>query len=258
MEENIYGHKKKVEFILNAIKNYSISDSKPFSEIKVLDFGCGNGTAVSYEIAALGVQLTGIDFHSESIEFARANNPFPNAKFIQGNEDTASKLGEYFDIIVYSDIIEHLPDPELVMKKIGNVHRDGGIIVGSLPNGYGPFEVEKFIIKWTGLQWFVAKASRIKRTFANKGREKIDRVPYNAESSHCQFFRLRDFRTLLRDTGYDLLRLSNGAFLGGPLSEHFLGFGRFIDWNVSMADKLPPYLVSTWYFVAKKKQGARI
>lgn len=257
IKENIYGHKKKLEFILNVIKDYSKSNSKPSSEMKILDFGCGNGTAVSFEVAALGVQLTGVDFHSDSINFANANNRFPNAKFVHANEDTILELGEYFDVIICSDVIEHLPDPESTLKKIRDVHKDGGILVGAIPNGYGPFEIEKFVSKWTRLEWIVGKAfglaSKIKRGIIKKQRgQETDKIPYNMECTHCQFFRLRDFYKLMREIRYRPLEFRNGAFLGAPVSEKFLGFKRFIEWNIKIADKLPPQLVSTWYFVCEK------
>lgn len=255
--ENIYGHKKKLGFILEAIKNYSRYSFKPLPDIKILDFGCGNGTAISYKIAALGVQLIGIDFHSESIRFAKENNRFPNAKFILGNEDSALKTGECFDIIVYSDIIEHLPNPASTLKKIRAVHKKGGIIIGAIPNKYGPFELEKFISKWTGLNFVINKAislvSEIKKTILGERKNlEVNRAPYNSESTHCQFFRLRDLYRLTDMTGYKLIQFSNGVFLGASVSGIFLRSRRFIKWNVNIADKLPPQLVSTWYFTCKK------
>jgi len=257
LEENIYGHRKKLEFILNAIKECSKSNSKPFSEIKVLDFGCGNGTAVSYEIAALGVQLTGVDSHAESIACADANNPFSNAKFILGDEDTVLALGEFFDVIVYSDIIEHLPDPQSTLKKVESVHKQGGILVGAIPNGYGPFEIEKFFSRWLGIEWFAGKIlgllSRIKRKISKRALpDNKEPIPYNLECTHCQFFRLKDFHRLIHEIGCRPLQFCNGVFLGAPVSALFLRSESFINWNVRVADRLPQYLVSTWYFVCEK------
>jgi len=241
--ENIYGHQKKLNFILNAIKNFSIANSKKLTDIKVLDFGCGNGTAVSYQIAGLGVLLTGIDLHQESIEFAQANNPFTkNAKFIYGNEDTVLDSGKSFDIVVYSDIIEHLNEPQRVLKKIRQSHKDSGIIIVAIPNGYGPFEIEKFISKYLKLEWLINRMS--------KKEEK--QVPYNIQCTHVQFFTIKSFRKLMEGVGYRILQMSNGAFLGAPVSERFLRFKWFIDWNAKVADKLPSQFVSTWYFVCEK------
>ena len=139
--ENIYGHNKKLMFILNAIKSYSEIHKKSLTEIIVLDFGCGNAVAVSSKIAELGINLTGIDFHEESIKFAIKNNKFKTAEFILGDEDIASGLNQKYDIIVYSDIVEHLPDPQSTLKKISKIHNNNGIVIISIPNGFGPFEI---------------------------------------------------------------------------------------------------------------------
>jgi len=255
--ENIYGHHKKLNFILTAIRNFSIANSKKLTDIKVLDFGCGNGTAVSYQIAGLGVLLTGIDLHQESIEFAEANNPFPkNAKFIYGNEDKVLDSSESFDIVVYSDIIEHLNEPQRVLKKIRQVHKDSGIIIVAIPNGYGPFEIEKFISKYLKLEWLVNKlfglASKCKKMIIRKSIKEEKQIPYNIQCKHVQFITIKSFRKLMENVGYRILQMSNGAFLGAPVSERFLRFEWFIDWNVKVADKLPSQFVSTWYFVCEK------
>jgi len=257
LNENIYGHKKKLEFILNAVKNYSKSEKKPYSEIKILDFGCGNGTAISYHIANLGVQLTGVDFHLESIEFALRNNRFSNAKFTYGNEDTVLELGQIFDIIIYSDVIEHLPKPELILKKIRNIHKDFGIIIITIPNGYGPFEIEKRILRFPGIVYLYGKILYFLYKIRLKFIKEVWQsppilLPYNVNCRHIQFFTLKKFYHLMKKTGYEILGIHNGSFIGSPISEPLLGFDKFIKWNVRIADKLPRQLISTWYFVCKK------
>jgi len=258
LNENIYGHKKKLEFILNAIKEYSIFRKKSYSEINILDFGCGNGTAISYHIANLGVQLTGIDFHLDSIKFASINNHFSNAKFICGNEETVLELGQIFDIIIYSDVIEHLSKPELILKKFRNIHKDFGIIIITIPNGCGSFEIEKRILRFPGIGYLYGKILY----FLYKMRLKFIKevwqpppslLPYNVNCGHIQFFTLKKFYRLMKKTGYEVLEIHNGSFVGSPISEPLLSFDKFIKWNVRIADKLPRQLVSTWYFVCKKR-----
>jgi 2-polyprenyl-3-methyl-5-hydroxy-6-metoxy-1,4-benzoquinol methylase len=257
LQENIYGHRKKLEFILAAIRKYSESNAKPLSEINILDFGCGNGTAISYEIAALGVQLTGVDFHTESIAYAKAHNQYTNARFISGDENKVVERGELFDVIVYSDVVEHLPEPRSTLKRLETVHKEGGILVGAIPNGYGPFEIEKLFSRWLGIEWFAGRtlrlASKIKRKIAKRALpKKTDQIPYNLECTHCQFFKLKDLHRLINEIGCKPLQFRNGAFLGAPVSALFLSSPWFINWNVKVADKLPPYLVSTWYFLCEK------
>jgi len=55
--------------------------------------------------------------------------------------------------------------------------------------------------------------------------------------------------------GYVLDDVSNGAFIGAPYSELLFKPERFIRWNVRVADKLPSWLVSSWYFTVRKVQS---
>jgi len=257
-QENIYGHRKKLKFILNAIESYSKKRMIPLNRLKVLDFGCGNGTAVSYQIADLGVQLTGVDFHLESIEYAKKNNRFPNARFIYGDENTVLEIKESFHIIVYSDIIEHLPNPKSTILKLRRVHKDDGIIVGAIPNGYGPFELEKRVASLPIFGRIMDKifyiAYRIRLKIINEPwQPPSSSLPYNVNCGHVQFFTLKGFFHFIHDNGYKVLQFQNGSFLGAPSSEPFFGFNKFINWNVSIANKLPSQFVSTWYFVCEKK-----
>lgn len=50
-KENVYGHTKKLRFILEHIDRYTNLHGKP---ITILDFGCGNGTAVSQYLKKAG------------------------------------------------------------------------------------------------------------------------------------------------------------------------------------------------------------
>jgi 2-polyprenyl-3-methyl-5-hydroxy-6-metoxy-1,4-benzoquinol methylase len=250
LKENIYGHKKKLWYILRAVAEYAKSAGKKLDQVTVLDFGCGNGMAVSYPVAALGVRLVGVDLHRPSIEYAAANNIYPSADFICGSEDVVEELGRTFDLIICADILEHLDDPVFTLARLSGVHRAGGVITGSLPNGYGPFEIEKFIGRWSGLEGFLGLVSRMKAI------EKAHvRAPYNHESGHRHFFTLRSFKKLMLQAGYVLDDVSNGAFIGAPYSELLFKPERFIRWNAGMADKLPSWLVSSWYFTARKVQS---
>ncbi len=58
----------------------------------------------------------------------------------------------------------------------------------------------------------------------------------------------------MHEAGYRLIKKQNGAFIGAPVSNYFLGrCKRFINWNVKISDRLPAHLVSTWYFVFEKR-----
>jgi SAM-dependent methyltransferase len=261
VNENIWGHKKKLGFIISAINEYcSINNHYGLDEFRILDVGCGNGTAVTFHIADLGVNVVGIDIHQPSIEYAISHNQHDNLCFkCERVEDL--KKSEKFDIVICSDILEHLIYPCSTLAHIHEIIKDNGILVISIPNGFGPFEIEKFVFERSGLLDVVLiillKISGIKRALLGKenNRPNPERLPYNSESGHVQHFTMKRFIMLLEKTGFKAAKVENGCFMGASLSNLLFGkYPSFISWNVAIADRLPYCVASTWYFVAIKVQ----
>jgi hypothetical protein len=47
-----------------------------------------------------------------------------------------------------------------------------------------------------------------------------------------------------------ILRFGHGGFIGADVTGNTIFRSRrFIDWNVDLSDRLPSWVVSTWYFV---------
>ncbi|MBI3160553.1 MAG: class I SAM-dependent methyltransferase [Chloroflexi bacterium] len=73
---------------------------------RVLDVGCGLG-AVAYHLAQAGAQVVGMDIVPEKIEEARQRHSHPNAEYRVG--DALALRDEAFDVVVLSNVLEHLP-----------------------------------------------------------------------------------------------------------------------------------------------------
>jgi hypothetical protein len=73
-------------------------------------------------------------------------------------------------------------------------------------------------------------------------------LPYNLESGHVQFFTLRVLERLLRESGFQVFKTENLSFLSGPYTNTlFAPSQAFCRWNVAVAARLPPRIVSGWY-----------
>lgn len=241
-KENIYAHTKKLKFLLKNIDEFITIKKR---RINILDFGCGNGSAISQYLIRDEVNLFGVDIHDDSIDYANKNFGKPNAKFLK--EIPKDIL---FDIIIYADVLEHLENPNSFLKQHFNLLKDDGIILGSIPNGYGPFEIEKKITNLLGLETFIQYLIKLKRKIKKLS---IETIPYNFESGHINFFTLKKFKNLLNNCGFKLIKLEKGGFIGAPFSDRILGkFEAFIRFNIRLGEILPYWLVSTWYFKAEK------
>lgn len=252
-DENIYGHTKKLNYILNAVKKYIVQNPSK-KEYKILDFGCGNGIAVTQFLINLHpkINLVGIDIHKESLEFARSKFGCDRARFV---DDISLGFTEY-DIIIYADIIEHLSNPYTILKSHYNLLSSSGIVIGSIPNGYGPFEIEKKLDSVFKISKTLSFVKRIIKLFLLSKESSlyynVSLIPYNNESGHVQFFTKKRILTLLSKVGYKVIDFSNGAFIGALLTERLIRIPFLIELNVKVPDYLPHFLVSTWYFTCVK------
>ena len=105
---------------------------------KVLDLGCGNGSFISL-FQDRGWKLYGSDFSTTGLQIARRS--FPGIEFFLA--DASSPTGDILerigpvDVIVSTEVIEHLYDPRGFLRNAHGLLKPGGILVLTTPyNGY--------------------------------------------------------------------------------------------------------------------------
>jgi SAM-dependent methyltransferase len=108
------------------VKNLSslVPDSIRFSNI--LEIGCAMGILLNKIADSLSIkERTGIDISIENIKTAQQF--FNECTFIQGTIDDIEsimlkkKQGKKFDLVILSDIVEHIHDDLDFMKKVSNI-----------------------------------------------------------------------------------------------------------------------------------------
>lgn len=238
--ENLFGRTKKLRFLRDHLER--IRSVTKRSTIKVLDFGCGNGEAVCQYIVGNGVQYYGVDVHPPSLDRARSMIRSPAASFsheVPGNER--------FDVIVYADVLEHLAHPEELLVDHRERLEDDGILVGSVPNGKGWFEIEKSMYRATGLDRMLPHLGRIKRKIFHQ-----ERKPYNRDSGHLQFFTKSTLSKLFVSTGFRIEDFQNWTVLASPILDRLCP-SSVAEIDARLADRLPYWMVSGWLFTARKQ-----
>lgn len=83
---------------------------------KILDIGCGNG-ALAHDLAKKAKHVTGIDISDKNIRFAKSKFKSPNIKYINGDATTYN-FQQNFDVVVLSNVLEHIDDRQIFLKKI--------------------------------------------------------------------------------------------------------------------------------------------
>ena len=119
-------------FIIKLINEY-----KPR---RVLDIGSGNGDLCG-QLAQNGISVCGMEYDAKGVELARKS--FPNINFYHaGVQDDPALLlqqenQECFDLVVSTEVIEHLYSPQLLVQFAHNVLNDNGKLILTTPyHGY--------------------------------------------------------------------------------------------------------------------------
>lgn len=97
---------------------------------RILDLGCGPGL-IDFELGKLGYNILGVDFNSESINYANKNKKLENIEYICKNYLTEDLKGKY-DIVlmIYCDFGALIPsEQKIILKKIYDLLSDDGIFI---------------------------------------------------------------------------------------------------------------------------------
>jgi 2-polyprenyl-3-methyl-5-hydroxy-6-metoxy-1,4-benzoquinol methylase len=108
-----------------------IVDALPRPIGAVLDVGCGSGGVATGLRRAGATQLTGIEIVPEQAELARARYDEVVAAPV---ERALEQLEGPFETILCLDVLEHLVDPEPVLRDLHRVAAPGARLQVSLPN----------------------------------------------------------------------------------------------------------------------------
>jgi SAM-dependent methyltransferase len=252
--ENVFGHARKARLVLAALGRLREERGR---SLDVLDVGCGNGGALTRFLGTGGDRVLGIDTHGPSIEYASRNFGTTSLEFRQQAAESLLIEGRSFDAILFADVLEHLPEPAPVLEAGARLLRPRGRVLVSVPNGYGPFEIESWLSRlpllgraslWA-IDHLVALLNRF--VFPGAWTEVVTPgdVPYNEDSGHVQFYTRGRFLALARGAGLDLVRGTGVSWLSGPYTNYlFAPVRRFCDLNARLADFLPPFMLSAWFF----------
>jgi len=246
------GGLKKLEFIVETLCGL---DREP-SAVSVLDIGCGNGS-ITFPIASLGYRVLGVDIDDDSIEFTRWANSFPNARFetVAGSD---FDLGERFDVVICSEVLEHLDEPMPLIRTIVRAMKDDGLAIITVPNGQGLREllgqVEIFLKYTLGLSQVLASVRKV--IGMPDPDEKCLMHTSNVEQAgtgHVHFFSLPGITRRLARGGLEVVKVVNSLFIFSVFFKNRSDEWTTIDRVDSrLADLLPASMASGWYFLCRK------
>lgn len=135
---------------------------------RVLDIGCGTGWTGKDLKEKKGCEVLGVEPNEARAEVARSHGIQVHIGYL---EDLRVEEVGLFDMILFGDVLEHLPDPFSMLCLAKRYLRPGGSVVVLVPNVAhwmvrldllrGRFEYqESGIMDATHLRWFTEKTLR--------------------------------------------------------------------------------------------------
>ena len=122
--------------VINPLRSNFVSEKVNLKNKDVIDVACGGGLLVE-ALNKFGANVTGIDISDVAINTAQIHAEKNNCDvtYIHGEaEDLLPEKKEQFDVVTCLEAIEHVPDPQQLVKTCSELCKPGGTIVFSTIN----------------------------------------------------------------------------------------------------------------------------
>jgi len=184
--------KKSFEILENIVLNSSAK------ELRFLDLGCGTGEFMNM-VADLGkkVKVWGIDVSNLAINRVKEKGLKGFARDVSWQK--LPFPSQFFDVIYLGDVIEHLLDPDFMIKEAGRVLKKGGFLVLTTPN----------LASWCNRLLLLFG---IQPVFSEVSTKKIFGRPGDEVVGHLRLYTLKSLKEFLSHYGFEVIKVRGAYF----------------------------------------------
>lgn len=218
----------------------------------LLDIGCGQGEGLGYIRRYFKGGICGIDISINQLLMARESLKSDNyCRFAQSYAESVPFKDGSFDCVIFSEVIEHLPQPDISLQEIYRVLKHRGYLFITTPNKYSYFHAIGRLIPLRFRRWLSKRLKGIRWDI-----DSSEFAPANDMEEHISLFSLSSLRRLLKREGF-LIEDIEGGMLEAPVPYLFDRYPLLIRcWSLldNLVSVMPfcVYLKSHFIVVARK------
>lgn len=116
---------------MEEVFGFILSQIPQEGNLKILDIGCGDGSLLA-RLKNTQHELYGVDVAKEQLEIARENGL--EAEYLNLDDNPLPFENDFFDIIICSEVIEHVLLPDNILKEAFRTLKGKGQFILTTPN----------------------------------------------------------------------------------------------------------------------------
>ncbi len=120
---------------------------------RLIEIGCGAGNFLR-QAARRGFDVTGVEYSPFACDRARATLG-GTGRVLQGEIDEVASEGGRYGVCVMCDVIEHVRDPAVFLRKAFNLLQTGGVVFIATPS------IDSWSARLLGRRWMELKAEHL-------------------------------------------------------------------------------------------------
>lgn len=230
-----------------AVYDHFVDEAK--AGMRVLDVGCGSGPNIKMINdlfpQAKDIEYYGVDISPRAIEAAneyKGKAGIENCLFELGDAENLRYRDAEFDIVICTEVLEHLPHPRAALREIHRVLKNGGASIITTPN----------------------RGNVLKRVAGRGIKDRIERDverldPYQLRDNrygHISVLSSKELLAMSKDIGFEVEKVTKESLVFGLpfFDRHQVLFALLLIAD-SVLDRLPRSYKFSWGVVVKLRKA---
>lgn len=170
---------------------------------RILDLGAGKGYFL-LDVAREGIDVEGLEYNPAYVERARLllRNAGYNVIVTEGPGESVPYQECSFDFVNASEVIEHVQDPEQVLREVFRILTPGGSAYVSIPNRFGMKDPH---YKLYGVNWLPRAWSDQYIALFGRSKKYGDLSAGHQRLSEMHYFTYPAFSRLAEEIGFSVM-----------------------------------------------------